>query len=69
MSKRYCRSSNSAVSDKVGVQVVLDLAHCPVDTWESHDHVVAQSIDRVVCVGQVDGFDEKVCPARELRRK
>ena len=48
---------------------VLDTVDSPIDARKSHDHVVAEAVQRVVRAGGRNTFDRQLCPLRELRRE
>jgi hypothetical protein len=45
----------------------VHLPRSPLDAGESHGHVVAEPIERVVRTSGRDRLDEKVGPLRKLR--
>ena len=49
--------------------VLLYLTGSPLDSGQSHSHIIAESIKRIVCASGKDRLNRKFSPLRELYRK
>src|SRR5262245_18314303 len=48
------------------LMLLVHLVDSPMDTRKSHEHVITEPVERIVCAGGMDSIEWKIRPLRKL---